>query len=121
MRNMRPLSVLRQLPGLRRLIVGLSLPAGMLFVAVVPGWAQSCALCVKNVAASGSQGIQGLQSGIILLLIPALLLFIGILVFALRYRNSEEEALAEEYVKNSEDSLARVWELPLPQEQAGRH
>ncbi len=64
--------------------------------AAVPGWAQSCALCAQNVAASGSKGIQGLQTGIILLLIPALLFFIGIFVFAACYRNSEEEILPEE-------------------------
>ncbi len=68
----------------------------LLWSAAVPGWAQSCALCAQNVAASGSQGIQGIQFGIILLLLPALFFFIGIFVFALRYRNSEEEILPEE-------------------------
>ena len=103
---------------MRQILSALGAATIILWSASAPGWAQSCALCAKNVAASGSKGIQGLQSGIILLLIPALLFFIGIFVFALRYRNSDEEILAGEHVK---DPAARVWELPLQQEQAGRH
>ncbi len=81
---------------MRQILSALGAATVLLWSAAVPGWAQSCALCAQNVAASGSQGIQGLQSGIILLLIPALLFFIGIFVFAARYRNSEEEILPEE-------------------------
>ena len=48
-------------------------------------WAQSCAMCARNASAAGVEGIRGLQSGILFLLIPTLLIFLGILWFAFRY------------------------------------
>ena len=106
---------------MRQIPSALGAAAALLWSAAVPGWAQSCALCAKNVAASGSKGIQGLQTGIILLLVPALLFFIGIFVFALRYRNPDDEAFSEEPVEPRGKTVAREWELPLQQEQAGRN
>ena len=53
-------------------------------------WAQGCALCARNAAATGPEGGQALNFGIILLLVPALLIFIGILWVAFLNRNAEE-------------------------------
>ena len=53
-------------------------------------WAQSCAMCAKNASAAGPEGIQGLQSGILLLFIPTLLIFLGILWFTFRHSITRE-------------------------------
>ena len=75
----------------RRIIRGLG--SGAVTVTLLEGatsaWAQ-CALCAKNAAAAGSDGIQGLQYGILLLLIPTLMMFVGVFWFAFRYRNPRE-------------------------------
>jgi hypothetical protein len=41
--------------------------------------AQGCAMCYQNAAAAGSNAQAGLRHGILILLIPALALFTGIL------------------------------------------
>jgi hypothetical protein len=45
--------------------------------------AQGCAMCYQNAAAANSQGRTALQHGILILLLPALSLFLGI--FGLMY------------------------------------
>jgi hypothetical protein len=45
--------------------------------------AQGCAMCYQNAAAADSQGRIALQHGILILLLPALSLFLGI--FGLMY------------------------------------
>ncbi|MCZ6905595.1 MAG: hypothetical protein O7F56_08015 [Acidobacteria bacterium] len=52
-------------------------------------WAQGCALCARNAAATGPEGGQALNFGILLLLVPALLIFVGILWVAFLNRNAE--------------------------------
>jgi hypothetical protein len=49
--------------------------------------AQSCALCYSQAANSGSKIIQGLRSGILILIIPPLFMSIGFTVIAYRKRN----------------------------------
>lgn len=46
--------------------------------------AQGCAMCYQNAAASGPAGQAALRHGILILLLPAVSLFLG--VFALIYR-----------------------------------
>ncbi len=46
--------------------------------------AQGCAMCYQNAASSGAQGRAALRHGILILLLPALSLFLG--VFFLIYR-----------------------------------
>ena len=50
-------------------------------------YAQSCALCYTQAASSGSRIIQGLRSGILVLIIPPMFMSIGITVLAYRKRN----------------------------------
>lgn len=51
-------------------------------------WAQGCAMCYQNAAASGSTGRAALRHGILVLLVPALSFFGGICVLMYRRRNS---------------------------------
>jgi hypothetical protein len=50
-------------------------------------YAQSCALCYTQAASSGSRLIQGLRSGILVLIIPPLFMSVGITVLAYKKRN----------------------------------
>ena len=49
--------------------------------------AQGCALCYTQAASSGSRIIQGLRSGILVLIIPPMFMSIGITILAYRKRN----------------------------------
>lgn len=61
--------------------------------ASVPAFAQGCAMCYNNAAAARASGIQALKSGTLILLIPVLLLFAGIVGIAFRSRNRFNEAV----------------------------
>jgi hypothetical protein len=49
--------------------------------------AQSCALCYTQAASSGKRMIQGLKSGILVLVVPPMFMSVGITVLAYRKRN----------------------------------
>jgi len=55
-------------------------------------YAQSCALCYTQAAASGSRIIQGLRSGILVLIIPPMFMSVGITLLAYRKRNQFHRA-----------------------------
>jgi hypothetical protein len=50
-------------------------------------YAQNCTLCYTQAASAGSRVIQGLRSGILVLIIPPMFMSIGITVLAYRKRN----------------------------------
>jgi len=75
----------------------------LLFAVTAPGaWAQGCAMCYQNAAASGPQGVKALQHGILVLLVPTLSMFVGLLTLVYRRRDvsraddpiSSEESVA---------------------------
>jgi hypothetical protein len=49
--------------------------------------AQGCALCYQSAAASGAAGRAALRHGVVILLVPAISLFVGILALIYRRRN----------------------------------
>lgn len=61
--------------------------AGSLGLAVPTASAQSCAMCYQNAAAAGPQGRVALQHGILILALPAIALFAGILLLLYSRRN----------------------------------
>jgi len=63
-------------------MVGLAVVAGSL-----PASAQSCALCYTQAASATQQFIQGLRSGILILIIPPFLMWSAALVVIYRRRN----------------------------------
>lgn len=72
-------------PVIGRFLRILSLLALLLLAA--GAYAQSCALCYTQAASSGSRLIQGLRSGILVLIIPPMFMSIGITVLAYKKRN----------------------------------
>ena len=74
-----------------RLAKILARAAAMVGFAPFRALAQGCAMCYQNAAATGSQGRAALQHGILILLLPALSLFLGI--FGLMYRRRNANSL----------------------------
>jgi hypothetical protein len=52
-------------------------------------FAQGCPMCYRAASQAGKLAIRALNSGILVLLIPTLLMFVGILVFAVRRAGTE--------------------------------
>ena len=64
-----------------------ALLASILVVAShIPTFAQGCASCYTTTAAGGSQTINALRSGILVLLVPSLVLFLSIIFVLARWR-----------------------------------
>ena len=61
--------------------------AFLLCAATTLSQAQNCALCYTQAASSGSRVIQGLRSGILILIIPPMFMSVGITVLAYKKRN----------------------------------
>jgi hypothetical protein len=59
----------------------------VLLIASSPAWSQSYALCYTQAAQSRIRFIQALRSGILILIIPPMFMFVGITVMAYRKRN----------------------------------
>ena len=51
--------------------------------------AQGCAMCYQNAASSGAHGRAALRHGILILLLPALSLFVGIFLLFYDRRNTQ--------------------------------
>jgi hypothetical protein len=64
---------------------------GLLAVAAAPSaFAQGCPMCYRAASQAGKLAIRALNHGILVLLIPTLLMFVGVLVFAFRRAASTE-------------------------------
>jgi hypothetical protein len=83
------------------LILGIALVAIIVLLAPVPAFAQSCALCYTQAAASGSRMIQALKSGILILIAPPTFMTIGLIFVCYRKRNQ---------TRNDDGESDREWE-----------
>ncbi len=80
---------------LRRFRVALT--AALVLVANAACYAQSCALCYTQAAASGHRFIQGLRTGILVLIVPPMFMSVGITVLAYKKRNrTNDEQISEQ-------------------------
>jgi hypothetical protein len=57
--------------------------------------AQSCALCYTQAAGAGHRFIQGLRTGILVLIVPPMFMSVGITVLAYRKRNRTNDKKSE--------------------------
>jgi hypothetical protein len=60
--------------------------AAALLAAAPEAFAQGCVACRTSAAAGGAEAARALDHGILVLLIPTISIFVGILAFAFRYR-----------------------------------
>jgi len=70
------------------------LTGAIIFALNAAGYAQSCALCYTQAAGAGHRFIQGLRTGILVLIVPPMCMSIGITVLAYRKRNRTTDAEA---------------------------
>ena len=78
----------------------------IVLLAPMPAFAQSCALCYTQAAASGSRMIQALKSGILILIAPPTFMSIGLLVvcYRKRYQTRDESEEFNREWNNDADS-----------------
>ncbi len=65
----------------------MALTTGVVFAANAAAYAQSCALCYTQAAGAGHRFIQGLRTGILVLIVPPMFMSVGITVLAYKKRN----------------------------------
>ena len=65
----------------------LALTSAVVFMSNAACYAQSCALCYTQAAGAGHRFIQGLRTGILVLIVPPMFMSVGITVLAYRKRN----------------------------------
>jgi len=68
---------------------------GALVLASNAAYAQSCALCYTQAAGAGHRFIQGLRTGILVLIVPPMFMSVGITVLAYRKRNRTNDKKSE--------------------------
>ena len=69
----------------RKMRLGRIFLAALAVLALAPGaFAQGCALCYTTAAAAGAAAARSLNIGILVLLVPALVMFIAVLAFLVR-------------------------------------
>ena len=71
----------------------------VILAADVAAHAQSCALCYTQAAGAGHRFIQGLRTGILVLIVPPMFMSVGITWLAYKKRNRTNE------MKESEKSI----------------
>ncbi|HKR95741.1 MAG TPA: hypothetical protein VJW55_10285 [Candidatus Angelobacter sp.] len=71
----------------RILLVGVGLIGLFIFVAPIPAFSQSCALCYTQAASSGARMIAALKSGILILVLPPTLGSIGMIFVVYQKRH----------------------------------
>lgn len=64
---------------------------GFVLAANIASYAQSCALCYTQAAGAGHRFIQGLRTGILVLIVPPMFMSVGITVLAYKKRNRTNE------------------------------
>ena len=62
--------------------------------------AQGCALCYTQAAGAGHRFIQGLRTGILVLIVPPMFMSVGITVLAYKKRNRTNEKRESEKSEN---------------------
>jgi hypothetical protein len=74
----------------------------LVFATNVAAHAQSCALCYTQAAGAGHRFIQGLRTGILVLIVPPMFMSIGITVLAYKKRNRTND-------KTESDTTSSDW------------
>ncbi|HTA47812.1 MAG TPA: hypothetical protein VK930_00045 [Verrucomicrobiae bacterium] len=84
----------------------------IILLAPAPAFAQSCALCYTQAAASGSRMIQALKSGILILIAPPTFMTIGLIFVCYRKRNQTRDDSAGsdwDKIDGSDDFSSKNW------------
>lgn len=77
-----------------------ALTAALILAANAACYAQSCALCYTQAAGAGHRFIQGLRTGILVLIVPGMFMSVAITVLAYKKRNRTNELKESEKSNN---------------------
>jgi hypothetical protein len=88
---------------LAQLVVGLGAA-----LAAPSAWAQGCVMCRNSAAAGGADAAKTFDLAILVLLIPTVSIFVGILVFAFLRRNRQADEPPEEVLVWPENPPPRL-------------
>lgn len=78
----------------------LALTSALILASNAACYAQSCALCYTQAAASGHRFIQGLRTGILVLIVPPMFMSVGITILAYKKRNRTNDQKESEKSDN---------------------
>lgn len=76
------------------------LTGALVLMANAACYAQSCALCYTQVAGSGHRFIQGLRTGILVLIVPPMFMSVGITILAYKKRNRTNDTKESDKSEN---------------------
>ena len=68
-------------------LIGIALVGLVLLTLPLPAFSQNCALCYSQAASAGARMIQALRSGILVLIVPPMFMWVSITVIVYRKRN----------------------------------
>jgi len=77
-----------------------ALVSALVLASSAAAYAQSCALCYTQAAGAGHRFIQGLRTGILVLIVPPMFMSVGITVLAYRKRNRTNDKKSENSVND---------------------
>jgi hypothetical protein len=83
--------------GLRKFVTTFAGLAATIAAFAPSALAQGCVMCYTSASAAGRRGERALDAAILVLLVPVLLLFLGILIFAFRRASSATLATQREW------------------------
>ena len=68
-------------------LIGIALVGLAMLTLPLPAFSQNCALCYSQAASAGARMIQALRSGILVLIVPPMFMWVGVTVIVYRKRN----------------------------------
>lgn len=73
-------------------LMGIALVGLAMLSLPLPAFSQNCALCYTQAASAGARMIQALRSGILVLIVPPMFMWVGVTVIVYRKRNQFRQA-----------------------------
>lgn len=73
-------------------LIGVALLGLAMLTLPPPAFSQNCALCYTQAASAGARMIQALRSGILVLIVPPMFMWVGVTVIVYRKRNQFRQA-----------------------------
>jgi len=73
-------------------LIGIALVGLAMLTLPPPAFSQNCALCYTQAASAGARMIQALRSGILVLIVPPMFMWVSITVIVYRKRNQFRQA-----------------------------
>jgi hypothetical protein len=68
-------------------LIGIALVGLAMLTLPLPAFPQNCALCYSQAASAGARMIEALRSGILVLIVPPMFMWVGVTVIVYRKRN----------------------------------